>query len=193
VATVRRVGRSLLSFGKWLTPAGFVALLGVAGSLGVAWVQVTANRDAANQRARVERSELAAQADAQLQLAAVSVVLDAPSCDSAVARATLASAVLGRKLPSNFVDRVEKVRAVSFPAFVLVPTGGIAANFNATSGAAYGSAFAPGWTKQGVVAAWGQYSGTYLGLLREAQRHYLDELRKASAKRTISCSALSKG
>jgi hypothetical protein len=151
---------------RWLTPAGFIALISVGATLGVAAWQISANRAAANQRAKVERQQLAAQAKAQLRLAAVSVVLGAPSCDSAIARAELASAVLGDKLPSDFVERVASVRAVSFPNLVA----------------------APGWSSSST-SIFQRFSPTTTGL----SRAFLALLRKAEHERTVTCKDLSKG
>ena len=74
-------------------------LIGVSATVGVAAWQISENRNAENVRAREA-----------LRLAAVSIVLEAPTCGSAEARARLAQAVLQSGiLGPNFVERVRSV------------------------------------------------------------------------------------
>jgi len=105
----------------WLSSnAGWaVALFGVLATLAVGAWQISENRAAANQRAKLDRELQQAQADSQLELAAVSVILDSPSCEAAEARARLAKAVLEDKLPADFVARAHSIRAVAFPSSYL--------------------------------------------------------------------------
>jgi hypothetical protein len=74
----------------------------VAGLIGTAW-QIHAASEAADERA-----------NAELRLAAISVVLSAPTCGAAEARADLAARVLPDIVPEDLAQRVSALPARNF-------------------------------------------------------------------------------
>ncbi len=154
---------------RWLSAhfGAVVALVGVAATLWVAWWQISA-KPRRGQRARARRAKPASHAGKES--AATSRRLRRPRrpiCDAAIARAALAAAVLGDKLPPDFVERVRQVRAVSFPHLVspltFLPKQNVA--FPTTPSA-----------RQDAAAA--------------RLRALLELLRKAQRERTVTCRAL---